>query len=264
MKRLILAMLIALTIVVLASCGSRSVDSDAFEVIPDAESADLYVSDDVGNGKEVEEEPSQNNLYNFNSYSELTFQFSKEAIKDKSIVQKQKSMNGTKYQTFVDSLTQTDEIKLPVIDGKPMKLRNKEGYSNITLFTKEAYDLPWVWFHCIYNEEDITVKTTYPSIVTGIDLSSATSVSDKLKLFAPDAVNVQNYQKYSNYKKVYEKTVELSGGPVSALIYELKDSEKIYVKFFIDDVFVSVHAKASTLNDAFWKLFDMSADDTKA
>ena len=137
--------------------------------------------------------------------------------------------------------------------------RNEDGFSNITFMTYEAYNMPWIWYHCVTNGENITVKITYPECVNN-EIDYSKNCSEILKSISPNAVNTDNYKEYSSYKNVYLKTIRVASGETSALIYELTDSDNIIVMFCYDNVLVSLNGKPSVINESFLENFSMSND----
>jgi hypothetical protein len=79
------------------------------------------------------------------------------------------------YQNTLSSFA-SGKIKLaiPKINNEDMPLRNHKGFSNVTLFTDELYSLPWIWYHCLINEQDLTVSISYLNVLGQDKLNSAT------------------------------------------------------------------------------------------
>lgn len=203
----------------------------------------------------LDDAPDYSLPYNFDSYSEL-----ENAFKNKSSYEQlhaEKSNFGTTYQQMIDDLSDnTTHIYIPKFNGTDATLRNQEGFSNISLFTKELYNLPWIWYYCLYNNTDVTVKLTYLSSIE-VDASSTDSCAETLRKISSGAVNIDNFHTFENYKNVTEIELTLADKTVSALKYELKDSEKITVSFVYNDVYVMIKANASLLTDTFWSDFSL-------
>ncbi len=150
-------------------------------------------------------------------------------------------------------------VYAPQLGGADLPLQNREGFSNITVFESELYGLPWVWYHCVRGETDVTVKMTYLSCVEGVDAGAAATMpcDQVLRSISPNAVNVDNFENYASYERVSEVRLMLADGEVSALKYELVGRKEIFVSFVCGEVFVSVAADASALTEDFWQQFSL-------
>lgn len=185
--------------------------------------------------------------YSFDSYNDLLASFS--TTESDNIIQTEKTMYGEIYQAFVDEMSSADtNIIVPCFDGSPMSLRDKEGLSNITLMTQEFVSLPWIWYYGIYNDRNIVVKITYPPI----DVPQDYSASQVLNTISSDAVNIHNYQNFSNYESVYSLDISLNDTEVTALVYEYKESTKKTVSIYYQGFFICIDAQSETFNDTFW------------
>lgn len=200
----------------------------------------------------------QGTAFNFNTYDKMITAFlTYDTTQSSYHIQDYKISLGNTYVNFLKKIETDKYVPQPMLDNVPMTFRNEEGFSNITLLTNEAYNMPWIWYHCVYNDESITVKISYPSCVND-EIDYSKNCSEILKSIAPNAVNVDNYKEYSSYKNVYEKGISTAWGEVSALVYELKDSDSIIIMFCHNDILISLNAKSSVLNEAFLEKFSMS------
>lgn len=204
--------------------------------------------------------PTSSTTYYYNTYNDIHDALTKSYSKGQKDLRFENEQYGKVYQATLDAFELNRiELLVPKFNESEMKLRNKEGFSNITLFTKELYNLPWVWYFCVYNNVDVSVKIAYPSVLNNKDLANAKSYVDILKVIAPNAPMPSNYQSKDAYKNVYEKDIWLSdSSTVSALVYELNDSKKIYVSFTIDNALVTLYAEDIVFTDEFWEGFTIS------
>ena len=247
MLKLFLATILMLSLV-LASCqnfnsneGDSLADETTSYIMPQ-ESASLQSGDN--------KDPSgtDSTTYSFDSYNDLIASFST-TKSDDNIIQTEKSMYGKIYQDFVDEMSSADtNIILPYFDGSPMTLRNKEGLSNITLMTQEFVSLPWIWYYGIYNGSDIVIKITY----LAMDIPQSYSASQVLKIISSDAVNIHNYQNFSNFKNVYTLDINLMDADTTALVYEYNNSSKKTVSIYYEGFFICIDAQSESFNDTFW------------
>ena len=205
-------------------------------------------------------EPTDRTIYDFDSYEELLASFS--ADDPDSIIQLEKGKWGVYYLAFVYEMSSRNiDVLKPYFDGEPMRLREREGFSNISLLTKEFVGLPWIWYHGIYNGRDITVKITYPLT----DIPQTYSASQALYAIYPDAVNTHNFNSLcksqslqwfleirSHYKNVYETKISLKDVDTTALVYEYNDSTEKTVSIYYEGFYIMINAEAEMLNDTFW------------
>ena len=105
-------------------------------------------------------------------------------------------------QTLSDFAFGEIKVAIPQINGENISLRNREGFSNVTWFTSELYKLPWIWYHCLINEQDLTVSIAYLSVLDRTELNSATSYYQVLKMISPNSPSPDNYKKSGSYKKI--------------------------------------------------------------
>ncbi len=192
-------------------------------------------------------------VYDFKTYEGFTYLLLNSGAEN-SIIHTEKSLYGEMYESFIDTIMSYDEVRLPKINGDLLPLRNEEGFSDISLFTSELYEMPWVWIH----GKDVRVQATCPSVKVDTDNFEGLDASQILSLISPGAVNVHNYQEHENYRNVYCRDIIVSGKTVSALTYEFKNSEKIMVAFYYNDFYIILNAYPDVLNDSFFASFDFS------
>lgn len=205
------------------------------------------------------EQPSTNQ--NFANYDELAEAFSGEESTNlnASGAQFRKGHYGEKYELFFDTMTASEGPLLPRFDNEAIALRDTYP---IMIEPRGSYGLTWIWYNGFWNNEEIRVKTAYPSYngITGI--TEEMDTSEILKLISPKAPNVHNYKrkKYNDYKyeSVYEEDLQISGTTVSAIYFAVEDERCFWVTFFYKDMLVSVEAEKSLLTEEFWNGFDLN------
>ena len=248
MKKYVICFLLVLSLV-LPSCQNLHLNEEnslvsgiASDTIPE-ESTSLQSVD-----TNEESISTDSKIYSFDSYDDLLASFSISGMDDNT-VQAEKAMYGEIYQAFVDEMSgDGTNIIVPYFNGSPMSLRNKEGLSNITLMTREFVALPWIWYYGIYNGGNIVIKVTYPPI----DVPQGYSASQVLNAINPNAVNIHNYQNFSNYEDVYSLDVSLNDTELNALVYEYKNSTKKTVSIYHDGFFICIDAESEMFDDVFW------------
>lgn len=165
-------------------------------------------------------------------------------------------------RVYADTLSSFDsgeiDLFVPGINGKTASLRDAKGYVKISLMPRELYALPWIWYHCVVDNYDLTVQISYPSVLKNPEIDSAASYSDVLSIIAPDAPSPENFQQYESYNAIYEAEKVLADGrAVTAMISELKNSSKVYVMFYIDGVLVLLYADNQLFTESFLSTFDI-------
>ena len=223
----------------------------------DDESESLTVSSVSQGNTLVNVEPQEHTSYSFASYDEL-YRILTGRNTGLSDTLSSESVNyGTVYTATLSSLTTGSiQVVAPQVNGKPVDLRNQEGYANITLMTNELYNLPWIWYHCRVNGYDLSVRVAYPEVLNNVQVNSANTCREVLAVIAPDAPSPDNYQQYSAYQNIYERELTIAGGErVTAMVSELKDSDQVYVQFYQDGMLVVLYSDADLFTDSFWMSF---------
>ncbi len=207
------------------------------------------------------ETPPDVYTYDFDSYQELEQALThKDSIKY-SILRAEQGECGTVYQKTLSQFSSGDlKIAVPQIDGNPIALQNKEGYATATLFTSELFNLPWLWYHCVVDDQNIVVKISYLNVVGNFE-NNSTRYTDILNLIAPGAPSPENYENYVSYEKIYEKQVVLDDDViVTAMISELKDTSKVFISFYYDGLLVLLHGDKEMLSDDFLQSFSIAVN----
>jgi len=212
------------------------------------------------------ETPADTTDYHFFSYADLAKTLISSSSDEFKLLRSEQARYGTLHTNTL-SLFASGDIALlaPEMNGEPIPLRDLKGYAPapISYMTSGVYGLPWIWYYCTLNDSDFRVQLAYPSVLNREEISSATTYLDVLKLIAPDAPSPSNYQEYASCEKIYEKAVTLADGQVvTAMFSELKNSTKIYVMLYIDDVLVCMYGEAQLFSDAFWAAFDLAPQGT--
>ncbi len=195
--------------------------------------------------------------FNFDSYGEMIKDFRKyDLSKSSYTIQDLKALLGEPYARFIDKVKADKSFPQPRSGGEPIPYQNKEGFSNITFFVSELYDMPWIWYHCLVDGERVNIQLTYPECL-GIEVDYSKNASEILESIAPNAVNLDNWKERPNYKNVYMKDVRIAAGEVSMLIYELNDSEKRCFTFFRDGVIVTLTDFGGVVTEEYFAQFSL-------
>ena len=186
--------------------------------------------------------------YRFESYDELLASFSMSAPKD-NLIQNEKSMYGATYEAFVNKMTSSDtSIIIPHYKSSPMKLYRPNDFG-ISLTSHGFIEMPWIMYYCEYDGNLLRIKITYPLV----DIPQDYSASDALKAIYPEAVNVHNYQDFENYESVYTQTITMDGMELEALVYDLKNIERITKSIYYKGFFIMIYIDDPVTDENLWK-----------
>ena len=205
----------------------------------------------------VLETPLDQQSYNFNSYQEVVQALTQKNSSRYSILREEQAIYGTVFQNTLSKFATADiKVAIPQVDKSAMTLQNKDGYANITLLTNDLYNLPWLWYHCVVNNQKLDVRISYLDAIYDVENSQKITYAQILKLIAPDAPSPENYQKYESYKTIYEKNIVLKDGVVvTAIISEMKDNSNVYVMFYYDGMLIVLYGNCELFSEDFWESF---------
>ena len=135
--------------------------------------------------------PPYTDSYEFNSYKELfvtnTFCFGYDECLPKGSLIKvytkvPLSTSGLEEGSEVFFVAPSDvwvfekkavDLWGPSYGGKLCTLRDAEGFNNITVFTAELYNLPWIWYFCKVQDKSFRVQVAYTCVLDSVKLDSA-------------------------------------------------------------------------------------------
>ncbi len=185
--------------------------------------------------------------FHFDSYKEMIKDFRKYDISKSSYtIQNLKSLLGEPYTEFVDRVKSDKAFPRPMLDGKEIAYRNKEGFSNITFFVRELYGLPWIAYYPeVSTGENPFIKITY--LPESIETNADPSASAIIKQLSPNSPNVNNLG--TQHKRIYEKNIKLRDREVTALVCEYKDDTRNNTAFVYDDLLIEVRGTPEVWGD---------------
>ena len=180
----------------------------------------------------------------FDSYDEMIKDFRKyDLSKSSYTVQNLVPLLGEPYSVFVERVKADKSFPRPMLGGKEMTYRNKEGFSNITFFVSELYDLPWVWyFPSVSTGENFYIKMTY--LPSGIEAANA---SEAIRALSPGSPNIDNLG--SRHKSIYNKQIKLRDREVTTLVIEYNDDTRDSTVFLYDGLIVEVRHDPAVWSD---------------
>lgn len=234
-------------------------DDPGVIVPPDGTSNDIGVN--PGPGVEINlPSPPAYSSYDYESYNDIHKALTNSRSSQFIQLRLEQENCGELYQqTLSDFASGKIKVAVPQINGENINLRNQEGFSNITWFTSELYNLPWLWYHCLVNEQDLIVSIAYLNILDRAELNSATSYYEVLKMISPNSPSPDNYKQSASYKNIYEKEITLGNGKTAtAMISELKNDSRIYVCLYLDGVLIKLQGDAALLTEDFLRMFSIA------
>lgn len=212
------------------------------------------------NNLQPQEEPPplDNNIYCFDSVSELETFLHNDSIQDRegNVLKNDaeiKEKFGTEFSTFKNAFDDGEnKLKIPYFADNSEESKNKNEYESIMVFTEDLYNLPWIWYRFEMDSGYVTVRTSYIGDVVKESLENAT-FSEFLKQFRPNAPNIHNYslERYPEYKDIYGIEMSIGGKKTSTLVYETQSSERVFVLFAYEDMIVVLVGNEELLSDGF-------------
>ena len=185
--------------------------------------------------------------FHFDSYKEMIKDFRKYDISKSSYtIQNLKPLLGEPYTEFVDKVNSDRSFPQPMLEGKTITNRNKEGFSNITFLVSELYGLPWIAYYPeVSTNENPFIKITY--LPESIEINNEISASAVIKQLSPNSPNVNNLG--SRHKSIYEKVIKLRDREVTALVCEYKDDPRNNTAFVYGDLLIEVRGTTEVWGD---------------
>jgi len=207
----------------------------------------------------VVETPENHKSYSFDSYQDVVQALTQKNSSEYSMLRAEQDDYGTVYQNTLSKFTSADiTVAIPQINNNVISLQNNDGYANITLLTSDLYNFPWIWYHCVVNNQKFDVRISYLDAIYNVENSQKTTYTQILKLIAPNAPSPENYPKYESYKSIYEKDLVLKDGvTVTAMISELKDNSKEYVMLYYDGLLIVLYGDCELFVEDFFESFSI-------
>ena len=131
----------------------------------------------------------------------------------------------------------------------------------IFIMSREAYELTWIWYHCMYNDRYLRMEVTYPEVFLGAGaLKDVKSIVDVTQILMPTQVTPEEFVPGDYVLDMYEKNITVNDTEVSALFFELASSyteiNHIEVWFMWEGALVILHTyNGEALTDEFWEDF---------
>ena len=197
------------------------------------------------NGNENAEDPP-NTTFDFDSYEEMINAFSsKKQNSEGYTIQGLKRLMGETYAHFVDKVKSDKSFPHPMLEGDPITYRNEEGFSNVTFFGNELYNLPWIWyFPTVSTGENFYIAITY---LPDFERLRNMTASEVIKELSPKSANIDNLG--DQHESIYNKQMKLNDREVTALVIEYKEDTRDSIFFVYEDLLVMVRCNSDVWSD---------------
>ena len=171
---------------------------------------------------------------------------------NKTHVTENEQKNGI-FGNMRNQLLTENTALIPYYRGEEIPYDNKEGFSNITVFTSENYRKPHILYKGQFDSGKINFFIQYYDRNL-LDEANEKGASWLISQISPDAVNIYNYKKIFaeteyNDVTVYEKEIQLGDRDVLAMIHDITFEENyrsLSIYFVYDDILVRAVASPET------------------
>ena len=172
---------------------------------------------------------------------------------------------GPYFRSYAESLADgTARILAPTVDGSIFELTN-EREEPIVVFTKEKFNLPWIWYFCSLEGNEIVIEVCDLNAVLPEALLYAQSYSEVSKLLAPKYATADTDPKeYADtFVSVEEREITLNNGEkVMATVFRYKQEVypgRVCYRFLTNGVIVSAWnwTEDDHIDDAFFTRFGL-------
>ncbi|MBO7658827.1 MAG: hypothetical protein J6T65_05885 [Clostridia bacterium] len=206
----------------------------------------------------VKNDPADTEVFRFSSYDEMFTTLCKQNSSEHRIFSEKLDKNNysSVFYSFIENLgSNKKSIPLPYLSGEPMEVSSSVEWQRISLFTKELFGLPWIWFYCGYGEQTVVVSLGSFKEMNIPD--KAYSYIELIDLISPGFPQPNNKESFEGtYTDIEFQSLSLSGGiSVDATVYYFKTG-RVHYRFLIGDYIVSVWKyDGGTMPEDFWGNF---------
>ncbi len=153
------------------------------------------------------------------------------------------------FCAFAERRRTENAVVYPTLDGDPIPLRKKEGFSEISLFSAELYNRPWIWYHCEVDDIALIVKIMYIDDAALCATAETDGISAFVRTIAPTAPNVDNYTTFENYEKIETMDVAFRDFTAQVMVSTPRDHDRYFYTFVYDDILVGIQSNRTELLD---------------
>lgn len=162
------------------------------------------------------------------------------------------------FKVFVQKL-KAQGIPVPYLNGQVIEFRNKEEFSDISLYALERYDLPCIFYHpAVATGENLYITFSYlPDSI--LETQEKLTASEARKILAPNSANIGNLGE--QHKSIYNQKIQLADREVTALVIEYKTDNRNSSIFVYDDLLVEVRNNPEVWTDAWFSTLSFASFD---
>ncbi len=153
------------------------------------------------------------------------------------------------FGVFTEKRRIENAFYCPTLDGEPIPLRQKEGLPEISLFSAELYNRPWIWYHCAVDDIVFIVKIMYIDNDVQINGAAEYGVSWLVHEIAPTAPNVDNYTLFENYEKIETVDITFRDFSSQTMVSTPRDHDRRFYTFVYKDILVSIQSNQTEFPD---------------
>lgn len=181
----------------------------------------------------------------FKNYDELSEKI-EDALEELIIEMKNEKADTATIENYKTNILSKQSVSLPFSDGKELPLRNEDGYSNITFYTRELFSKPCFFIHF----EDGTTN----SYIKIFDVSSEVKTTGALNTY--DFMNAINPSPekglfYSKYDSISKENVIINGKTVEVVFRNIENDPRVYADFLYGDSLVFVCCSKEKIDSGF-------------
>lgn len=173
---------------------------------------------------------------------------------------------GPYFRSYAESLADgTARIMAPSVDGSICDLTSERD-EPIIMFTKEKFNLPWIWYYCSLEGNEIVIEVCDLNAVLPEALLYAQSYSEVSKLLAPKYATADDDPAEYAYAfvSVEEREIVLNSGErVMATVFRYKQEVypgRVCYRFLTNGMIVSAWnwTEEDHIDDAFFARFELT------
>ena len=163
------------------------------------------------------EQPSQHvsSVYSvtFKDYDELSEKF-ESTLEELITEMNEKYADTAAIENYKKNIQSKHSISVPFSDGNELQLRNKEGFSNISFYSRELYSKPCIFYHFADEKTNSYIKIL--DVSDEIKNNNVPNACDFMKMMDPDPDDDKFYPSYDSISienvMINGKSVEVVSG----------------------------------------------------
>ena len=250
---------IILTLSVLFTACEKSADFANSTPVHRSTESEVKFENDENDSSLKDDLPFEEKTYHFDSYESLYDAIvHPQKTQIGQLMYQESNDYGRKYASMLQAFHKnTIDLLIPEYKNEPASLTNDKGLPPISFFTKELYNLPWIWYRCSIGHENYYVKITYPSVLSLMLPENAQTYLEVISALFPNSPMPNNYEKFESYSAVYEKELTIADKKITSLVLELNESDMVYVQLYINDTFIVLCGNKQLFTNDFFSSFNI-------